>query len=117
MVPFFLIRDVLQSEVVIGFQKMCEEDLSPSSHEDETELEMLLHFILSVKEKKQKAASKLTEEIKCIEADINEAKARRLLRNSLIPAYSHQDTLDIRENIFLGKDELPNLVPGRNHFP
>lgn len=103
--------------MVIGFQKLCEDDLSPSIQEDETESELLLHFLRPLKEKKQKDVSKLAKEISCIEADINEAQTRRLLslKNSLILSSSYQGTLDIRQNMFLGRDELPNLVSGRNH--
>ncbi|KAL8138803.1 hypothetical protein V2J09_004804 [Rumex salicifolius] len=109
-------RDVLQSEVVSVFQKLCEDDLSPYIQEDETESELLLHFLLSVKEEKQKRASKLTEDISCIQADIIEAETRRLRMNSSFPFYSYQDSHNIRQNISsCGRDEHPNLLSGRTH--
>ncbi|XP_073525625.1 uncharacterized protein [Phyllobates terribilis] len=94
------IRDVLQSEVISGFQKLCEDNLSPFIQEDETESELLLHFLQSAKEEKQKRVSKLKEEISCVEADINEAETRR-------------------RNIFsIGRDQHPNhnLINNISHL-
>lgn len=51
--------------------------MSSSLSEDDTESELLLHFLLTLKEEKQKDALKLVEEIKCLETDIEEVERRQ----------------------------------------
>ncbi|KAA3460106.1 protein SPA1-RELATED 2 isoform X1 [Gossypium australe] len=70
-------RDILQSEVLHGFQEVFAEELSSSINQDDTESELLLHFLGLSKEQKQKHASKLMEDIACLEADIKEVEKRR----------------------------------------
>ncbi|KAK5777732.1 protein SPA1-RELATED 2 isoform X1 [Gossypium arboreum] len=70
-------RDILQSGVLNGFQEVFAEELSSSINRDDTESELLLHFLGLSKEKKQKHASKLMEDIACLEADIKEVEKRR----------------------------------------
>ncbi|TYI52700.1 hypothetical protein E1A91_D12G266400v1 [Gossypium mustelinum] len=70
-------RDILQSEVLNGFQEVFAEELSSSINQDDTESELLLHFLGLSKEQKQKHASKLMEDIACLEADIKEVEKRR----------------------------------------
>ncbi|PPR99338.1 hypothetical protein GOBAR_AA21332 [Gossypium barbadense] len=69
-------RDILQSEVLNRFQEVFAEELSSSINRDDTESELLLHFLGLSKEKKQKHASKLMEDIACLEADIKEVEKR-----------------------------------------
>ncbi|XP_047342033.1 protein SPA1-RELATED 2-like [Impatiens glandulifera] len=69
-------REVLQSDLMNGIQELQKEELSSSFEQDDAESELLLHFLVSVKEKKQKDASKLAEVIKCLEADIEEVGRR-----------------------------------------
>ncbi|GMJ06220.1 SPA1-related 2 [Hibiscus trionum] len=70
-------RDALQSEVLSGFQEIFVEGLSSSIDQDDTESELLLHFFSLSKEQKQKHASKLMEDIACLEADLEEVEKRR----------------------------------------
>ncbi|KAK8599145.1 hypothetical protein V6N13_077079 [Hibiscus sabdariffa] len=70
-------RDILQSEVLSGFQEVFAEELSSSIDQDDTESELLLHFLSLSKEQKQKRASKLMEDIACLEADLEEVEKRR----------------------------------------
>ncbi|KAK8537942.1 hypothetical protein V6N13_096262 [Hibiscus sabdariffa] len=70
-------RDILQSEVLSGFQEEFAEELSSSIDQDDSESELLLHFLSLSKEQKQKHASKLMEDIACLEADIEEVEKRR----------------------------------------
>ncbi|TYI21560.1 hypothetical protein ES332_A06G045500v1 [Gossypium tomentosum] len=70
-------RDILQFEVLNGFQEVFAEELSSSINRDDTESKLLLHFLGLSKEKKQKHASKLMEDIACLEADIKEVEKRR----------------------------------------
>lgn len=69
-------REILQSEVVNGLQEVCAEELSSSVDEDDIESKLLSHFLLSLKERKQKDASKLAEDIQCLESDIQEVERR-----------------------------------------
>ncbi|PRQ17485.1 putative transcription factor WD40-like family [Rosa chinensis] len=74
-------REILQSEVVNGLQEMCEEKVASSVVEEDAELELLSHFLTSLKEKKQKDASKLMASIRVLEADAEEAERRHYSRN------------------------------------
>ncbi|KAE8657289.1 SPA1 [Hibiscus syriacus] len=68
---------MLQSELLGGFQEVFSEELSSSIDQNDTESELLLHFLSLSKEQKQKHASKLMEHITCLEADIEEVEKRR----------------------------------------
>ncbi|KAL1355742.1 hypothetical protein HN51_007730 [Arachis hypogaea] len=69
-------REILQSEVINGLHELYNEELSSNIEQDDVESELLLHFLASLKEKRQKDASKLVEEIKCLESDIEEVERR-----------------------------------------
>lgn len=94
-------RDILQSEVVSGFKALCGDESSSSIQQDEGESELLLHFLMSVKEQKQTHASKLVEDLGCIEADICELEKRHLLKKSASLNWSGEDLLYARERGFL----------------
>ncbi|XP_002509925.2 protein SPA1-RELATED 2 isoform X1 [Ricinus communis] len=76
-------REILQSEVINGLQEVSVEELSSSIDQDDAESELLLHFLCLLKEHKQNHASKLADEIRCIEADIGEVARRNCLEKSL----------------------------------
>lgn len=59
-----------------GIVESLGDEVSSSIDQDDNESELLLHFLLSLKEHKQKDALKLVEEIKCLEADIEEVERR-----------------------------------------
>ncbi|GAB4834528.1 hypothetical protein Ancab_032786 [Ancistrocladus abbreviatus] len=99
-------RDILQSEVITGFQELCGDDMPSSIHQDETESELLLHFLMSIKEQKQKHASKLEEDIRCIEADIKEVVKRNLLQESLIMSSLCENTHNERGKMFLQSGDV-----------
>ncbi|XVF13017.1 hypothetical protein REPUB_Repub08aG0170900 [Reevesia pubescens] len=92
-------RDILQSEVLNGFQEVFAEELSSSINQDDTESELLLHFLSLLKEQKQKHASKLVEDITCLEADIEEVERRHCSRKPL--TYS---SINVGERRHLGKE-------------
>lgn len=73
----FFIRDILQSEVVNGIPDLYAEGLSLSIEQEDTESELLQHFLFLSQEKRQKHAGKLMEEIGSLEADIGEIVKRR----------------------------------------
>ncbi|XP_010541450.1 PREDICTED: protein SPA1-RELATED 2 [Tarenaya hassleriana] len=70
-------REIIRSEVVNGIQDLYAEGLSLSIEQEDTESELLLHFLVSAQELKQKHATNRMEEIACLEADIEEIGRRR----------------------------------------
>ncbi|XP_021757615.1 protein SPA1-RELATED 2-like isoform X1 [Chenopodium quinoa] len=95
-------RDVLQSEVVSEVQALCGDEKLSSIQQDEGESELLLHFLLSVKDQKQKHASKLVEDLGCIDSDIKELEKRHLLKKSMTATCSGEEgLLHARERGFL----------------
>jgi protein suppressor of PHYA-105 1 len=69
-------------------------EASISFDEQETELEMLLYFLISLKEQKEKKAAKLMSDLGCLEADISQverihtsrALTKDLLTNPSLPS-------------------------------
>ncbi|KAF8077432.1 hypothetical protein N665_1036s0007 [Sinapis alba] len=70
-------RDILQSEVVNGIPDLYAEGLSLAIEQEDTESELLQHFLVLSQEQRQKHAGKLMEEIVSLEADIEEIVKRR----------------------------------------
>lgn len=83
-------REILQSEFVNGIEESSEGELLSSIDEEDGETELLLHFLSSLNDQKQKDASKLAAQIKHIEADIQEVEKRRP-RNSLVLSSSNRE--------------------------
>ncbi|XP_042480647.1 protein SUPPRESSOR OF PHYA-105 1-like isoform X2 [Macadamia integrifolia] len=76
-------------------------DMASSVEEDDAESELLLHFLLSLKEQKQKQASKLGEDIGCLEADIQEIEKRNLSRTTNALSQTLKESTSAREFGFL----------------
>ncbi|KAL3499257.1 hypothetical protein ACH5RR_038350 [Cinchona calisaya] len=93
-------REILQSEVISSIQELAGDELVASIEEQDAESELLLHFLLSLKEQKQRDASKLVEEIRFIEADNQEVEKRKSKES---PACSSvpEDSLAVKRNRFL----------------
>ncbi|KNA06691.1 hypothetical protein SOVF_178660 [Spinacia oleracea] len=94
------VRNILQSEVVSEVALCGDEKLSSVQH-DEGESDLLLHFLSSVKEQKQKHALKLVEDLGCIDSDIKELEKRHRLKKSVTVACSGEEFLNARERGFL----------------
>ncbi|KAK7243656.1 hypothetical protein RIF29_38464 [Crotalaria pallida] len=101
-------REILQSEVINGLQELYSENLLSSIDQDDAESELLLHFLISSEEQKQKDAFKLVEEIRCLESDIEEVKKRHDSRKSLAPS-SLQNDCSSQNEIMPVKKELLSL--------
>ncbi|XP_048319894.2 protein SPA1-RELATED 2 [Ziziphus jujuba] len=98
-------REILQSEVVNGLQEVCAEELSSSVDQDDIESELLLHFLVTLKEQKQKDASKLVEDMRCLEADIEEVEGRHCSKKPLAHSSLHDDSLHVeKQNMFFHKE-------------
>ncbi|KAI4302914.1 hypothetical protein MLD38_038607 [Melastoma candidum] len=100
-------RDVLQSDVLNGLKDVCSEELSSIIEQDDAESDLLLHFLVTSKEQKQRSASKLVEDLKCLEADIQEIAKRRVTGCSGHPCPS-MGLLDARGDKLHDK-QLSNL--------
>ncbi|KAF2537525.1 hypothetical protein F2Q68_00020921 [Brassica cretica] len=73
----FCLWDILQSEVVNGIPDLYAEGLSLAIEQEDTESELLQHFLVLSQEQMQKHAGKLMGEIVSLEADIEEIVKRR----------------------------------------
>ncbi|KAK1275567.1 Protein SUPPRESSOR OF PHYA-105 1 [Acorus gramineus] len=73
-------RDILKSDLLCESGYFSSVDCSSEFDEEDAEADLLLHFLLSLKEEKAKQAIKLTEDIGCLKADIEEVERRQLLR-------------------------------------
>ncbi|CAN4127250.1 unnamed protein product [Withania somnifera] len=107
-------REILQSGVVAEVKELPGDVSLSSILEEESESELLLYFLMSLKDQKQKDAEKLVEELKCIKADVQEVERRQSSKASF-PS-SHQESLVLRENKFIQKgasssDVFPKLPP------
>lgn len=78
---FFCDREILKSELI------CEDDSVKSTAADEEISELLLHFLSSLEEQKQKKASKLLQDIQTLEDDIKEAERRYSSNASLVRSH------------------------------
>ncbi|KAK1559937.1 hypothetical protein Q3G72_020162 [Acer saccharum] len=66
-------REILQSELTSESQELHSRDEFPiSAAGDEVESELLVDFLVSMKDQKEAHASKLVKDIKCLEEDIKE---------------------------------------------
>ncbi|PIA49101.1 hypothetical protein AQUCO_01300152v1 [Aquilegia coerulea] len=84
-------REILYSELICGSQQVSEGQQSIPVDEDPVESELLLHFLISLKELKHKRASKLVDDIRCIEADIVEVEKRHILRTTEVWKHKEPD--------------------------
>ncbi|KAA8520719.1 hypothetical protein F0562_015009 [Nyssa sinensis] len=78
-------REILQSELSCGSEELYSgDDFSsyPDDDGDDAESDLLLHFLFSLKEQKQKHASMLVEDIAFLEADLKEIERRHVTRTS-----------------------------------
>lgn len=86
-------REILHSDLICGgSQELYSRDEFPlSADDDDTESELLLYFLTSLKEQKEKHASKLVQDIACLEADLKEVETRNLFRTSSTVSCTHTD--------------------------
>ncbi|KAL1569154.1 protein SPA1-RELATED 2-like isoform X1 [Salvia divinorum] len=76
-------REILQFEFLSGTQELPRGELLSSIHEEDEESDLLLYFLATLTEQKEKYALSLSEQIQCIEADIQEVEKRKP-RKSLV---------------------------------
>lgn len=105
--------------MINGLQELCNEELSSCIDQEDAESELLLHFLISSKEQKQGDASKLVEQLECLESDIEEAERRHGLRKSLVSSgwqnnYSCQGEILPLQKKFLSVERPPTVSPISN---
>ncbi|KAJ0431422.1 putative non-specific serine/threonine protein kinase [Helianthus annuus] len=69
-------RDILQSELISEIQQSSVKQLSSTISHEDTESDLMLHFLASIKEQKQQRATKLVDDIKRLESGISEIESR-----------------------------------------
>ncbi|XP_022874315.1 protein SPA1-RELATED 2-like [Olea europaea var. sylvestris] len=112
-------REILQSEFMKGIQDLSGGELLPLIDEEDGESELLLYFLLLVKEQKQKDAFKLVEHIQYIEGDIEEVKKRQPKKSliqsssSLEPSNVSGSSVTRRGN--LSSESLSKIIPGHDN--
>ncbi|KAI5424546.1 hypothetical protein KIW84_030646 [Lathyrus oleraceus] len=98
---------------------LLHEELSSCIDKEDAESELLLHFLISSKEQKQSDASKLFEQLKCLESDIEEAERRHSSRKSFVSSglqnnYSCQKEIMPLRKELLSVEMLPTVSPISN---
>lgn len=74
----------MQFEILSGSQEIPGGELLSSIDEEDEESDLLLYFLSTLTEQKQKDAHSLMEQIQCIEADIQEVEKRRPRKLSVL---------------------------------
>ncbi|KAJ8764879.1 hypothetical protein K2173_010344 [Erythroxylum novogranatense] len=85
-------REILQSELITGLQEVSAEKLSYSVDQDDAESELLMHFLVSLKDHKQKQSAKLVEDIRSLDVDIEEVE--RSHPEGLVHSSKHGELVD-----------------------
>lgn len=88
-------RDLLQSDLISRLPEVSGDESLSSIAEDDVETDLLLHFLVSLKDHKEKHGTKLAEDIKFLEEDIEEIEKRSL--NT--PIVSNTEDLKLMRNI------------------
>lgn len=113
-------REILKSEVLSGIQELSGDELSSSIDQEDAESDLLLHFLASLREQKQNNATKLVEEIRFLEADIQEVERRQPRKSSSLSSVSYEEIrlkrnisqlesayFSVRSNVHLSNNDVP----------
>ncbi|KAJ6829470.1 protein SPA1-RELATED 2-like [Iris pallida] len=78
-------REILQSDLICKDRNFTSLDqLLASIEEEDAEADLLLHFLLNLKEQKEKQAAKLGANVECLKADIEEVERRYSSRSEFL---------------------------------
>ena len=98
---FLLNREILQSELIRGSQDLSSgEVFSSSADSSDSQSELLLKFLKSLEEEKQRRALTLIQDIGCLEEDINKVEKRFLSRTASDFSWEHKDFSIVKEQGF-----------------
>ncbi|GER30281.1 SPA1-related 2 [Striga asiatica] len=103
-------REILHSEFMNATEELNGSEVLSSIDEEDEVSDLLLHFLLSLNELKQKDASDLVEQIQCIEADIREIENRRPIKS--VGSYTNGEnaSLDASSKIASANDTETRLM-------
>jgi len=98
---YFCIRDILLSDLFCAPQGLHSSDELPTFANDDAaaESELLLDFLVSLKQEKQDRAVKLVEDIRCIEADIKGLGGNPFLAVSPVPVKKDYNLHDFMKSV------------------
>ncbi|XP_020520321.1 protein SPA1-RELATED 4 isoform X2 [Amborella trichopoda] len=87
-------REILQSELISEAQDiLCRKESSSSIAEEDAISEELLHFVVTLQERRQEHAANLVDQIHCLEEDIEEVERRHsLLRSHELLPHMYQES-------------------------
>ncbi|KAJ0113799.1 hypothetical protein Patl1_00563 [Pistacia atlantica] len=103
-------REILQSDLICILQELHSCDDMLISADDEAESELLLNFLVSLKEKKQKHAFKLVDDIGCLEEDIKEVEGKHLQKISSVFPQTHKKCFDARKQGLCFEDPITSAA-------
>lgn len=110
-------RDILQADLVRGIQQSSMKELSSSIDQEDAESDLMFHFLVSLKEQKQKGAAKLVNDIKCLDSDISEIESRRPQKSLAFPGEENHQTLgENRKSSAVPKLGGSRLINNINHL-
>ncbi|CAH1453608.1 unnamed protein product [Lactuca virosa] len=75
-------RDILKSKLISEIEETSTDDLLSSIAQEDTESELLLHFLTSLKDQKQKQAANLIKDINYLKSDIKEVESRQSIQEN-----------------------------------
>lgn len=104
-----ILRDILLSDLISEGRDLSSLDHSSASiDEEDAEAELLLHFLLVLKEQKEKKAEKLVSDVGCLTSDIEEVERRQLARLTPL-AVAGNPQANVGDNLDVHPWEGPNL--------
>ncbi|KAJ6808926.1 protein SPA1-RELATED 2-like [Iris pallida] len=96
-------RDILQSDLICKGRSFTSLDqLLASVEEEDGEADLLLYFLLNLKEQKEKQAAKLGADVECLKTDVQEVESRYSSRAEFI-----SDTCRLQTNLKGISDNYP----------
>ncbi|XP_077229169.1 protein SPA1-RELATED 2-like isoform X2 [Tasmannia lanceolata] len=102
-------REILQSELILEARDLSSRNQSPLSvDEEDSESELLLHFLISLKEQKQEEASMLGENLGCLNSDIEEVERRHSMRTEFLSKTNKDFNIS---DEYLLKEPLHEVMP------
>lgn len=87
---------------------------SNSADNSDSESELLLKFLNSLEEEKQRHSSELIEDIRCLEEDIKEVERRYLARTASAFSCENKEFPSVREEGFCLEDSISSGISSRS---
>ncbi|PON71278.1 Phosphorylase kinase, gamma catalytic subunit [Parasponia andersonii] len=108
-------REILQSELICGSKELNSWDISSNSGDSvDSQSELLLKFLNSLEEQKQKRAFELIEDIRYLEEDIKEVEKRYISRTASDFSWENKEFSVIKEEGFSLEDSVSSGISSRS---